>query len=259
VISRDRDFAMCIAHEEAGQGPSLERLILDRSFKEAAALLEPGMSIPVAVLPNDAALWLAGWLDKRGLQLDRDGDDWFVTKRGERGADLAARLGVAVHVLLPPLLITIFALLMSACDAAPEPADVVTESAGFDREAPLPSIYLPQHPDFEQAWTMVNGPGHAPSVIIVEDKDIAPECGDRYLHPVLGCVGGDYDPGTNTVHVLRRALWWRLGHEFNHASKFLRTGRGDSAHGGYVGWDVATKWDRDVIEPVEKFLAERGW
>jgi len=122
VIVRDRDFALCIAHEEEGQGPSLERLILDRSFKEAASLLEPGVSIPVAILPTDAAPWLAAWLDKRGLQLDRDGDDWFVTKRGERGSDLAARLGVAIHVVLPPLLFAIFALLAllsNACTPLP--------------------------------------------------------------------------------------------------------------------------------------------
>jgi hypothetical protein len=110
VISRDRDFAMCIAHEEPGQGPSVERLLADRSFRQAAALLEPGMSVPVAILPNDATPWLGAWLDERGLQLDRDGDEWFVTKRGERGSDLAARLGVAIHVVLPPLLFVLFAL-----------------------------------------------------------------------------------------------------------------------------------------------------
>jgi hypothetical protein len=252
-----RDFAICIEHEEPGQGPSLERLLVDRSFKEAAELVEAGATIPVRVLPTDAAPWFAAWVSLRGLRLDRDGDDWYVAE--EIKADAFGLGSIAVHVFLPPLLFLFFALTSGCAAAEPDAADVVPQSAGFDREAPLPSIYLPQHPDFEQAWTMVNGPGHAPSVIIVEDKDIAPECGDRYLHPVLGCVGGDYDPGTNTVHVLRRALWWRLGHEFNHASKFLRTGRGDSAHGGYVGWDVATKWDRDVIEPVEKFLAERGW
>jgi hypothetical protein len=111
VRVRDRDFAVCIAHEEEGQGPSLERLLLDRSFKEAASLLEPGAEIPFAILPNEAAPWLAAWLDKRGLQIDRDGDDWFVTKRGERGADLAARLGVAIHVVVPPLLLLSFALM----------------------------------------------------------------------------------------------------------------------------------------------------
>ncbi len=115
MIVRDRDFAVCIAHEEEGQGPSLERLILDRSFKEAASLLEPGASIPFAILPCDAAVWLDAWLDKRGLRIDRDGDEWFVTKRGERGSDLVARLGVALHVVLPPLLFAIFALLAGAC------------------------------------------------------------------------------------------------------------------------------------------------
>jgi hypothetical protein len=120
VISRDRDFAMCIAHEEPGQGPSVERLLTDRSFKEAAALLEPGVSVPVAILPTDAAPWLAAWLDKRGLQLDRDGDEWFVTQRNEPGAALAARLGIAIHVLLPPLLFALFALLSNACTPAPQ-------------------------------------------------------------------------------------------------------------------------------------------
>jgi hypothetical protein len=73
-----RDFAICIIHEEEGQGPSLERLILDRSFKEAAALAEPGMTIPVRVLPTDAAPWFAAWVSLRGLSLDRDADHWYV-------------------------------------------------------------------------------------------------------------------------------------------------------------------------------------
>lgn len=131
---RDRDFALSITGEEEGQGPSLERLLIERSFKQAAELLEPGVSIPVAILPPDAALWLGAWLDKMGLQIDRDGDDWFVTKRGEPGAALAARLGVLVHVLLPPVLFALFALftmLGNACSPVPEGAEMVNGDAAL--------------------------------------------------------------------------------------------------------------------------------
>jgi hypothetical protein len=81
VINRaGRDFAICIEHEEPGQGPSIERLILECSFKAAADLVEAGATIPVRVLPPEAAVWFGAWASMRGLSLERDGDDWYVTE-----------------------------------------------------------------------------------------------------------------------------------------------------------------------------------
>jgi hypothetical protein len=163
---------------------------------------------------------------------------------------------------------TLLALLLSlvalvGCDQAPTPDDhdvYLQAPGGFERDfAPTDPIYLPQHPDFEAVWAMVGGKGHAPKVVIVEDAELdCPEGGQRYVDPQLGCVGGHYDIPSNTVHVTRAYLWWRLGHELVHAAKFQATGDSDPGHSGLGGLDIL-KWERPILDPVEAFLYARGW
>jgi len=118
---------MTLAAEEPGLGPSFERLILARSFVEAAALLEPGCSIPVRLMNNQEAAWVAAQLPY-WLRMDRAGDHWEVAeeqpsqRRQEHPAvkvDPIATLGIVLHVVLPPLLFALFALLSNACTPAP--------------------------------------------------------------------------------------------------------------------------------------------
>lgn len=153
------------------------------------------------------------------------------------------------------LLVAALASLTAACDVPPQADEHDMVAASIERDL----RNTVQHPDFEQAWRLVGGTGHAPKIVIVEDADLnCPEGGDRFVEPgLMGCWGGLYW-ADGIIKVTRKHLWERLAHELRHAAKHQATGDGDYWHSG-LGGEAIRKWDIEFVGPAQSYLRARGW
>jgi hypothetical protein len=244
--------------EEPGVGASFERLVIGADWLSAAELLELGDHLPLRALTAEDAVAVGKYLAPRSLRFTLADGDWHVVPTRKDAQKSGRRLVASAYKAIAALAFFAVALAGQGCAELPLPDDHDVIPSGIERapEHTVP-LYLPQHPDFEAAWLAVGGQGHAPKIVLVEDAQL--DCdGDRYRHPVIGCVGGHVDLASLTVYVTRKYLWFRLGHELVHAAKYQATGDSDPLHGGLGGLDVL-KWERPLLDPVEAMLYARGW
>lgn len=225
-----------IGNEEEGAPASLERHLIDRSFRQAAELLEPGDIIPVALLPENARPWLASWLMEARNRLEPGDGEWHVVEEF-KAADVAF---VAFHVILPPLLFAFFALTaaLTGCSQAPANAHPV------DGQAALVAVLEQYH-----AAT-------APVPVYQVPSDCT-EAGEPGWRDDGGCRGGLTLEGEG-IYIVddgQHAFWRHLPHEAKHLQGYDHPGAGRWAYDSPIGLEIiaAEKWliDHPEIDRIE--------